>query len=63
MLRTFLASHHRQEIAIMRFEYTRLPQEEDLTPDNTHGMESCAVRSDLTGRVYYSVSSEFLLTN
>lgn len=63
MLRTFFASHHRQEIAIMRFEYTRLPQEEDLTPDNTPGTNFSAMQSEPTGRVYYSVSSEFLLTN
>lgn len=58
MFRTFLVSYHRQEFAIMRFEYTRLPQE-DLTPDNTHGIDSCAMQPDPTGRVYYSVSSEF----
>jgi hypothetical protein len=39
----------------MTFEHTKLPQEEDLPPDNTHGTKFSAMQLYFTGRVYYLV--------
>lgn len=50
--------YHRQDIATMTFEYTKLPQEEDLPPDNTHCTKCGATLPNPPGKAFYCISIE-----
>jgi hypothetical protein len=53
-----LQLYHRQEIAIVRFEYTKLPQEEDLPPNQAQCINCGAMQHNPTDKVYCPAPSE-----